>query len=499
MGGMRPTVPRRIPAVPSLLAGLAALAVPPARADLFNHKIILVGDRGAALGGAFAGLADDATAAYYNPAGMTQLKHVKLNVSAQVVQFQKQQIRIAEDAYIPYNSFNFSPSIASFSQRVGKYAYGFSIVTPQNDLFRGEQSLEAAYRDTPEDGGPCLQDPGYTPCFTKLNLSYSDVSKATLIGPSGAMEIGDDVSLGATLYGIHYTQLERTSYGGFNANYVDGNADDIARFHEDLVVRSVSQTGLGVTASFGILVRLDQGFSFGVNASPGSMVWVDRVEEQRAEFLENERLVHADTVRTPTRAEIYDRTLRGRHTELSAPRIAAGVSWRPVDRLLLAAQTDWAMGSLYTYRGITSPALDPGARSGFETLSSAPTRYTMEKKSVVNFSGGLDFRFNPEYSAALGGYADFSQGPYDGRPAGWDRRIDYFGAVLSLGVDKQYTESRIGIHGAWGKAAITHFQWVYKEGGQPSVDKDESGEVRRLRRNFDAWNVGLFLSSTLKI
>jgi hypothetical protein len=481
------------------LVGLAGLAGNPARADLFNNKIILVGDKGAALGGAYAGLADDATATFYNPAGMTQLKNIKLNVSAQVVQFQKQRIQIAEDKFIPYNSFNFSPSITSFSQRVGKYAYGFSIVTPQNDLFRGEQSLEAAYRDTPEDPGPCLQDPGFTPCHTKLNLSYSDVSKVNMIGPSGAMEFDDNISLGATLYGIYYTQLERTSYGGYNANYVDGNEDDLARFYEDLIVRSVSQTGLGVTASFGIMVRMDQGFSFGVNASPGSMVWVDRVEEQRAEFLQNERLIYTDTVRTVTRADVYDRTLEGSHTELTAPRISAGVSWRPIDRLLLTAQTDWAMGSLYTYQGITSPTGNDMARSGFETFSSSPARYTVEKKSVVNFSGGLDFRFNKEYSAAIGGYTDFSQGPYEDRPASWNRRIDYFGAALSVGIEKQYTESRFGLNAAWGDAAITHFQWVSKEGGQPIVDVGESGEVRRLRKNFDSYNVGIFLSSTLKI
>jgi len=80
-----------------ILAGfcLAALQLP-ARADIFNHKIVLVGDKGAALGGAFTGLADDATATFYNPAGLTQIKNIKLNVSAQVIQYQMQKIGIAE-------------------------------------------------------------------------------------------------------------------------------------------------------------------------------------------------------------------------------------------------------------------------------------------------------------------------------------------------------------------------------------------------------------------
>lgn len=477
-------------------AALSLLAAIPALGDMFNSKIILVGDKGAALGGAFAGLADDATATFYNPAGMTQLKNIKLNVSAQIVQFQKQEIEIAEDKIIPYNSFNFSPSITSFSQRMGKWAYGFSIVTPQNDLFRGEQELEARYRDVKTDR-PCYQEPGVTPCYTKLNLSYSDVSKVTMIGPSGAMKFDDNISLGATLYGIYYTQLERTAYGGYDANYVDGVEDDLSRFHESLVMRAVSQTGLGLTASFGVLVRMDQGFSFGVNASPGSLVWIDRLEEQRVEDMTNNPIIGGEP-KQATEAHLYTLNEKDRHTEVTAPKLSIGASWRPVPALLVAAQTDWLMGSLYTYNGFTSPDDYSLGRSGFEWLASQPVKYTMEKKSVVNFSGGLDLRITKEYSAAIGGYTDFSQGPYDERPSSWDRRIDYFGGTLSVGIEKQYTESRFGINFAQGRASITHFQWRINEGGQPEIESDENGPVR-TRRNYDSYNVGIFLSSTLKI
>lgn len=489
---------RRILAV-LLFTSLACLSCQQARADMFNNKIILVGDKGAALGGAFTGLADDATATWYNPAGMTQLKNIKLNVSAQVVQFQKQQIQIAEDKTIPYNSFNFSPSITSFSQRMGKWAYGFSIVTPQNDLFRGEQSLEADYRDTAVTQ-PCYQDPGRTPCYTKLNLSYSDVSKVTMIGPSGAMKFSDNISLGATLYGIYYTQLERTSYGGYDANYVDGVADDLSRFHESLVIRSVSQTGLGVTASFGILVRMDQGFSFGVNASPGSLVWIDRLEEQRVEEIANQKLVSgADSGRTATEVFLYNLDEEGSHQELTAPRLSLGVSWNPIRPLMITAQTDWHMGSLYTYNGFTTPTDHPQGRSGFEFLSAEPVKYEIEKKSVVNFSAGMDLRITKEYSAAIGGYTDFSQGPYDARASSWNRRIDYYGATFSVGIEKEYTESRFGIGAAYGDAAITHFQWATQPGGQPALATDPSGRVQRTRVDFDSYNIGIFLSSTLKI
>ncbi|MEO7425443.1 MAG: hypothetical protein ABI036_09665 [Fibrobacteria bacterium] len=475
-----------------------AVSCLPASADLFNHKIILVGDKGAALGGAFAGLADDATATYYNPAGLTQIKNIKLNVSAQIVQYQKQKIGIADGVDIPYNSFNFSPSITAFSQRMGKWAYGFSIVTPQNDLFTGEQNIEGAYRDTDVNGECYESAEKAAPCYTKLNLSYYDVSKTTMIGPSGAMKFSDNISLGFTLYGIYFTELEKTAFGGWDGNFVDGNQDDLAHFHENSVTRSVNQVGLGATGMFGILVRMSQGFSFGVNASPGSLVWVKRTEEQHVLDFRNVAPLTVAGDSTPTKANIvYSLAKDERHTEIAAPSLSLAASWQALPSLLITAQTDYYLGSVYSYTGFTPG--DGSNRSGFESLSPLEKRYTVQKNSVVDFSGGMEWKVLKGYSVALGGYTDFSQGPDDDRPSSWDRNIDYFGGTFSVGMDKDLTESRFGFGMAYGDAAITHFKWVKTSGGQPEIQADENGQIARVRQNFSAFNFGIFLSSTLKI
>jgi hypothetical protein len=118
---------------------------------------------------------------------------------------------------------------------------------------------------------------------------------------------------------------------------------------------------------------------------------------------------------------------------------------------------------------------------------------------VVNFSGGAELQVLKGYSVALGGYTDFSQGPHDTRPASWNRNIDYYGATLSLGMDKDLTESRFGISAAYGDASITHFQWTTTSGGKPDLLYDKTGAIAKPRQNFKAFNFGLFLSSTLKI
>ena len=79
-------------------------------------------------------------------------------------------------------------SAAAFSQLMGKWAYGFSIATPQNDLFTGEQNIQGAYRDTAQNERCYELEANPKPCYTKLNLSYYEVPKITLIGPSAAMK-----------------------------------------------------------------------------------------------------------------------------------------------------------------------------------------------------------------------------------------------------------------------------------------------------------------------
>jgi hypothetical protein len=249
-----------------------------------------------------------------------------------------------------------------------------------------------------------------------------------------------------------------------------------------------------------MLVRLDQGLSFGVKADPGSLVWVDRNEEQRVEYFDNERLVDgvSDTV-IKTNSIVYNLDRQVKHTEVTAPSLSLGISWQPWSWIMITAQTDYRMGSLYSYTGFSPVAVDSSlVRSGFEVLKASEVIYTMEKKDVVNFSGGIDLRLNNEYSLTGGGFTDFSQGPYDARPASWNRRIDYFGFAVSLGMDKELTQSRFGCSAAWGQASITHFQWVKAEGGQPRLAVDNYG-IYRPRREFDAFNLGIFLSSTLKI
>ena len=83
----------RLTRVLGTLMGLAALSTAPAWAQVQNQDntayggtsgeflLLGAGARGAALGGAYAALATDVTALYYNPAGLAQMTRPSLMVS----------------------------------------------------------------------------------------------------------------------------------------------------------------------------------------------------------------------------------------------------------------------------------------------------------------------------------------------------------------------------------------------------------------------------------
>ncbi len=476
--------------------GLILFALSGTWAEKYNSKSLLIGDKAAALGGAFAGWADDATATYYNPAGLVQIKQAKLNVSAQIAQYQQQKIDIGLGKTLPYSSFNFTPTISAFSQRFGPAALGFSIVTPHNDLFRGGQSIAGPYADS-ENG---------LPHYGRIDLNYYDVSKANLLGPSLAFRLNRQVAVGITVYGIYSTQLEETSFHEWRGNYTGESEEDISRNLENTVEHSTDQTGLGVGGVIGLLVDVSANFSLGFRVAPGGRIWVSRRESQVFEYLENDAAYYAgDTSAANTQAVVSRRSHKARHVEMPGQGVSVGMAWRPSAEVTVTGQIDYRLESRYEYTALVYET-NLAARSGFEVLQGTRERFNVKTESVTDFSAGADWRLGKVYSLTGGLFTDFSQGPYDDKPSSWNKRIDYFGGSLAVGMDKSLTESRFGVNLAWGNAEISHIRWERDAFGrvrpsevETTVDGHSATEVDLSRRGFDAWLIGIFMSTTLKI
>lgn len=458
------------------------------RAERFNAKTILIGDKGAALGGAFAGLADDATASFYNPAGLAHLERMRLNVSAQIAQYDRQEIRVHESRFLPYASFNISPSISAFSQRLGPFAYAFSLVTPQNELFRGERSLGGAGADS-----------AGRPLYGEVRFDYSDVAKTHLAGPSLAFRLSPALSFGATVYGIYHTRLETTYFGQYRAEVGPGGKP--RRYFEQVLRRTLDRTGTGITGSVGALWR-SRAFGMGVVLRPGGRTWIDLTDEQGLELFANQAPFPgagaADSGGpVPTEAVIYHVKEGARQVERLPVELSLGFARAVGEGWTYSLQADFIAASASSYPSLTLEE-NPEAESGFDQFRPAERRFTVRKKPVLNLSAGLDWRFAKTHSLAGGVYTDLAQGPYDDRPQSWNKRVDYFGLSLSYAMEKPFSDSRFGMNGAWGNGSISHFRILDSPQG-PQILTDGQGNAARPRESFDALLLGLFMSTTLKI
>lgn len=138
---------------------LAALACPrQARADDNHYQNYLLGDRAAGLGGAFSAISDDASGAYYNPAGLAEAPHSSVSLSAAVYGNAGRSIKVSKfDFESDNNSFISYPTTAAWIQRLrrgdehgaGRVQLAVSLMSPSSDAAR----LKIVTRNDPQRVG----------------------------------------------------------------------------------------------------------------------------------------------------------------------------------------------------------------------------------------------------------------------------------------------------------------------------------------------------------
>ncbi len=271
------------------------------------------GARAAAMGGAFVGLADDYTAVYWNPAGLAFQANGTFGLAA--------------DGIIPKGDYDFlgvfdmstksriyPAGLIGFFQRLNeKLVVGLGVYTPSGigsdwDSEGYEQAIMAVgYPDA-----IILNDP-------VGSYRWESFIGAITIAPTLAIKINDMVSLGATF---------NVNYGLFNLYQWAGLAEYIDPLYLNLGQQTLKLKGWGFGATFGLLVKPSDMFSFGV------------------------------TFRTPSKVKLSGTTEIENLTDLEIPNnssdtnmdvtypmwLAAGVAIKPVENLTITADaqyTNW--------------------------------------------------------------------------------------------------------------------------------------------------------------
>jgi long-chain fatty acid transport protein len=264
------------------LGAALLLASTPARADDSHYQDQPLGDRAAAMGGAFIALSDEASGAYYNPAGLADAPHSSVSLSASVYGMVRQHTEGHDGPAATDSNFLSYPSTVAWLQRVrrarsdqgeGRVQLGLSLLVPQSALSsrhleqQGPESASGADRIQP----------------TRHRVLLSEDS-TLWVGAAAAWKPLPWLSLGATLFGSVRTGLYQLHEQTVE-DVVDptGAAVDRSAYGERTNVR-LSHYGLFGVA--GAVFRLTRGLRAGlVFQSPllrlaGSAL-VERVEPVR--------------------------------------------------------------------------------------------------------------------------------------------------------------------------------------------------------------------------
>ncbi len=282
------------------VALMSALATSPAYAitsDEVNAGIQFnfanPGARALGMGGAFLGLADDATAAYTNPAGLTILGASEIAIEYRNTDYTTPFASGGSFRTNPFDSANLG--VAEADSNASNIAY-FSFT------HAGDGWALAAYRHQPlsfdvaytQQQINILNAAGQQVSFLPLKTTSLDTELVNY-GLSGAYRFGDNFSLGL---GAVYSQFEidsRTTRAGRNFQLQQGDQSDL-------------------TFNFGALWKLNERWSLGAAYRRGGSFQYAAGNFNAA----GDALVLANT-------------------SFNVPHVfGAGVSWRPSDNFALA-------------------------------------------------------------------------------------------------------------------------------------------------------------------
>lgn len=162
-----------------------------AYADEYHYNNILIGDRAAGMGGAYTAISDDPSGLFYNPAGVAYAPGSNISVSANALHQTKTVYKDALGNGYDYvrNSSALLPNFFGIIQPLGKGKVGFSYAVPDSVIEDQNQTFYGL------------------PGVSRYALNFNKTETAYYFGPSYALELSKDFSVGVTLYG-HYRRNE---------------------------------------------------------------------------------------------------------------------------------------------------------------------------------------------------------------------------------------------------------------------------------------------------
>jgi long-chain fatty acid transport protein len=381
----------------ALLWGLicaAQLLLPAAvRASPSTYQDVIVGERAAGMGGAFTALADDASAAYYNPAGLATVGSQNLSLSANVFDYEVQHLRdYFQGQDLRAASVTFFPSDWYTVIHTIRATYALAIIVPE--------SLSATASGNFNNAG------------TQLQFDSSQSVQTYLIGPAAGVALTPRLYAGAAGYLL---------YGRYTNNF-HGTVSTGGQLMQE-VFQQISGYQVGAMGVAGLKYRLDDRVRLGLVLRTGA----------QPRHVDNQLNV----------AYTY---AGGNNNFNPGGTNAKGVTYY--------SRIPWSatMGVAYLPSPAWTLAADLSVYAAAQT-SVYGTEYT--NKAVCNVNLGAEYAAIPSVPLRFGFFTNRSAAPNptDGVQA-QPAHVDQYGVTTSVGLVKGSVSTAFGLKLAagWGQA-----------------------------------------------
>lgn len=341
-----------------------------------------LGARAIGMGGAFVSLADEWTAIYWNPAGLTQLSGRGVGGYVEYVSLTGEDGNsVANTLIYPWEPPKFSkkgietsamlPSLGGWQRRSGWTLAG-GLYTPNGNAIDWEDGIKDVKG-------------------ADINLSYHTQLSVSVGNISLAKEVTDNLSVGAGL---------NLLYSGFEVEAKKSYSTATASFWNYDFVNKVSGDGTGFEAVAGFLLKPSDNLSIGGVVRSGSIL---KLKGEAEGSLQGQSLGTA----TGTEKSDYDQNFSYPTT------LGLGTSYKLTSKMTIAC--DWARTYWSSMKEDIDFDLDTGGPEGTHT-----TKFLTDRRNDLNWSNtdrlriGFEYKPDEVWSLRAGLYSSPSPVPADG-------------------------------------------------------------------------------------